>query len=142
MGMTEPVDLTDQEIFDRLAAWVVLRRLAAPAIFFLEANRPISFLGAQAMIAASPIIHVFESFLKGLAGPGYRHALYQRFAELLEDRKNVERLIVAIERESQQNTARERVERTRRKRRRRVARARRRARKRTAKRAAARQGEA
>ena len=140
--MTEPVDLTDQEIFDRLAVWVVRRRLTAPAIFFLEANRPLSFIGSQAMVAASPIVHVFETFLQSLAGPGYRHALYKRFAEMLEDRDNVERLIVAIERENQENAARERVERTRRKRRRRVARARRRAQKTTATRARARQGEA
>ncbi len=121
---TPPEDLTDQQIFDRLATWVVARRLTAPAILFLESHRPLSFLGSQAMVAASPIVHVFEPFLQGFAGPGYSHAIYRRFAELLENRDNVERLIVTIERESQEEQDRRRAERRAAKARRREARAR------------------
>jgi hypothetical protein len=105
MGMTDKAELTDQEILDRLAAWVVERRMTAPAILFLESHRPLSFVGSQAMIAASPVVHVFESFFQAFGGGGWKHTTYQRFAELMEDRDNVERLIVAIERRSQERAA-------------------------------------
>ena len=113
--MADKPELTDQEILDRLASWIVARRLTAPAILFLESHRPLSFVGSQAMIAASPIVHFFETFLQGLAGPGYEHALYRRFAEMMESRDNLERFIIAIERRNQEQSARDREEKARRK---------------------------
>lgn len=113
MGMTDKAELTDQEILDRLAAWVVERRMTAPAILFLESHRPLSFVGSQAMIAASPVVHVFEGFFQAFAGAGWQHGVYQRFAEMMGDRDNVERLIVTIERQSQERTLRLREEKAR-----------------------------
>ena len=113
--MTEKSELTDRELFSRLAKWVVDRRLTAPAIVFLESHRPLSFVGSQAMIAASPIVSFFEPFLKGLFGPGYEQASFRRFAELLEDRDNLELLIIEIERENQRQRETEKQEKLRRK---------------------------
>lgn len=113
--MTSKAELTDQEILDRLASWVVTKRMTAPAILFLESHRPLSFVGSQAMIAASPIVHFFEPFLQSLVGPGYGHQAYKRFAELMENRETVERLIIAIERENQAVKERESEEKAQRK---------------------------
>ncbi len=113
--MTSKAELTDQEILDRLASWVVAKRMTAPAIIFLESHRPLSFVGSQAMIAAGPIAHFFEPFLQHLIGPGYEHAVYKRFAGLMEDRDNVERMIIAIERENQAARVLEREEKAKRK---------------------------
>ncbi|MHC4469900.1 MAG: hypothetical protein ACYTDY_03805 [Planctomycetota bacterium] len=114
--MTEKAELTDQEILERIAEWTVRRRLTAPAIVFLEAHRPLSFVGSQAMIAASPIVSFFEPFFQMLAGTGYDHTVYERFARMLEERREtVELLIIEIERKNQEQRALERDEKRRRK---------------------------
>ena len=113
--MTSKAELTDQEILDRLASWVVAKRMTVPAILFLESHRPLSFVGSQAMIMASPIVHFFEPFLQSLMGPGYGHRAYDRFAGMMEDRETIERLVVAIERENQAAQVVERAEKEKRK---------------------------
>lgn len=58
--------------------------MITPAIFFLEMNKPLSYIGSQAMHFFSPIVSVlFSSF--------------EEYAYFFEDRKNVERLIVRLE---------------------------------------------
>jgi hypothetical protein len=113
----EPAGTDDRarELFARLADWVVQRRMAAPAILFLESHRPLSFIGSQALIAASPIVSFFEPFFRGLLGKNYSHADYRLFAELMEDRDNLERLVIEIERKSQEAKEREQEEKARRK---------------------------
>jgi hypothetical protein len=124
--MTEKAELTDQEIIARLAKWVAERRMTVPAILFIESHRPLSFVGSQAMIAASPFVAFFEPFLKGLVGPGFEHSIYRRFSELLEDRDNLELLVIEIERENQKMKEAERAEKARRKQLKKEAKARRR----------------
>ncbi len=118
-GPAEPPEggspLSDEALFGRLAQWVVERRLTAPAILFLESHRPLSFIGSQFMVVASPFVHFFEPFFKGLVGEGYEHRLYTRFAELIAERENVERLIIEIERRNQDQKARQDEEKRRRK---------------------------
>ena len=114
--MTEKAELTDQEILERIAEWTVERRLTAPAIVFLESHRPLSFVGSQAMIAASPIANFFEPFFQMLMGAGYDHSLFDRFARMLEERRELpELLIIEIERRNQAFKAREKEEKLRRK---------------------------
>ncbi len=60
--------------------------LAAPAIFFLESSKPLSFIGSQALVFLEP-------FVKSILNV----ASYDRFVALLEDRRNIEKLIVRIE---------------------------------------------
>ena len=113
--MTEKDEITDQELLDRLAGWIVERRMAAPAIIFLESHRPMSFVGSQFMIASSPIVQFLEPFIRSMFGEGYEHPLYERFAGLMEKRENLERLIITIERKSQEFQDRQKEEKKRRK---------------------------
>jgi hypothetical protein len=86
--VSEPEALApeDQALFDRLANWLVARRLETPAILFLESVRPLSFVGAQAMI-------FFEPFARAL----FAVQDYDRIARLMEKRSNLELLVRTIE---------------------------------------------
>lgn len=86
--------IKQREVLGELAEKVAERNLATPAIFMLEAGKPLSFIGAQAM-------HFFEPFLDAFFPAGdYRIA-----AEALEDRENVEWLIQKLEGLEESNQA-------------------------------------
>ena len=85
----------DAALFDRLAVWLCERSLEVPAVLFLETCRPLSWVGSQAM-------HFFEPFVHAI----FAWPEYQRLAELLEDRQNLERLTRAIEDEADRRQAR------------------------------------
>ncbi len=85
----EPLAPEDQALFDKLAVWLVERRLETPAVLFLETVRPLSFVGSQAM-------HFFEPFARALFVPPE----YERLAKLFEQRENFEHLIRTIENEA------------------------------------------
>lgn len=90
--MVFDVTLTDEERdrwIDRMAEEVVKRRLESPAILVLEMHRPLSFLGSQALVVATPFLGAFV---------GHQHVL--KLSRLLEDRQNIERLILRIEERS------------------------------------------
>src|SRR5712691_5540847 len=74
------------EILDRIAAEVVRRGMVTPAVFFIELNRPLSFLAGQAA-------HMLFPFLAPLFGIGTARQL----AELLEDPANLDRLLKKME---------------------------------------------
>ncbi|MBM3263618.1 MAG: hypothetical protein FJY97_09390 [candidate division Zixibacteria bacterium] len=79
--------MSDQkQLLDRVARSIVARRLTAPAILFLESMKPLSFLGGQFMAFLSPFVHL-----------ALDASSYDRFAEAIEDRENVEYLIQRIE---------------------------------------------
>lgn len=84
----------DQAVFDRLARWIVERRMETPAILFLESSRPLSFVGAQAMHFFQPLVSVL------FTGPDY-----ERLARLLEDRANLSLLLATIEGEADRRDA-------------------------------------
>ena len=85
--LPEDVDASEGErILKRVADEIVSRRLTAPAIFFLEACSPLSFIGGQAMIVLEPFIHAIFDL------PDYR-----KFALMMERGENVEKLIAMIE---------------------------------------------
>ncbi len=75
-----------RETLDRLAEKVIERRLAAPAILFLESSKPLSFLGNQAMVFFQPIVQTIFNF-----------KTYDDIMDLLEDRDNIEYLLKKIE---------------------------------------------
>lgn len=59
MREVKPPDfLTPEQIglFDQLADKVIERRLAMPAILFLESVRPLNFIGSQAMLFFQPML--------------------------------------------------------------------------------------
>ncbi|MFP3904392.1 MAG: hypothetical protein ACLFWB_09145 [Armatimonadota bacterium] len=82
--MTGPVK--QREVLDRLADVLVRRSLATPAIFILEAGKPLSFVASQSML-------FFEPFLEAFFPAGDYHIV----AEALEDRENVEWFIQRLE---------------------------------------------
>lgn len=82
-------ELSDEErdaILERIAQGIVQRGMAAPAVLFLELNKPLSFVASQSLIVLSPFIAPFV----GLEN-------VHRYSRLLEKRENVELLIERIE---------------------------------------------
>lgn len=75
-----------QALIEKLARSVVSRRLTTPAILFLESVKPLNFVGNQVMLALDPIIKIFATIEN-----------YGKVASLLEDRENIETLILKIE---------------------------------------------
>ena len=81
------ISRSDKRLISNLAEKIVRHGMAIPAIFFLEMVKYLSFFGGQIMIFFGPIITVFI--------PSHS---YYKMAELLEDKKNVEFLLIQIER--------------------------------------------
>lgn len=75
-----------QALLDRIAEAVAARELTAPAVLFLESMKPLSFLGGQFMAFLSPFIHMVVDASD-----------YDKIAEAIERRENVEFLIQRIE---------------------------------------------
>ena len=71
---------------ERIADALVKRRMAAPAMMFLESMGPMNFLGSQALHFLMPII---ECAFEGKE--------FERIASLLERRDTLSRLIAMIE---------------------------------------------
>ena len=83
--MVENVEAQDrliESIARRIADW----SLTAPAIMFLEANKPFSFIGSQALLFFQPVLGL-------LIGD----ETVADYAQFLEDRDNIERLIRRLE---------------------------------------------
>jgi hypothetical protein len=76
----------DEALIEAVAQRVVKMGLAAPAIFFLESTKPLSFVGSQVLVFLEP-------FVKSL----FNLVNYNRFVALMEDRKNIEKLLVRVE---------------------------------------------
>lgn len=76
----------DEALLTAVAGRVVRMGMAVPAVFFLESTKPLSFVGSQALVFLEPFVKAFLNL-----------ASYDRFTTLMEDRKNVERLIRKIE---------------------------------------------
>lgn len=74
-----------KELIDVLALSVAQRSMTTPAILFLELLKPFSFLGSQALLLVEPLL-----------GPSAGRAT-RRWASLLEDCRNVDRLLEALE---------------------------------------------
>ncbi len=92
------------ELVEKIARAVVSRNLTAPAIFFLESMKPLSFIGSQVMVFFDPLVRaVFD--LKG----------YNDVRLMLERRENVELLLRAIETQDAAGRAKKREERKQRK---------------------------
>ncbi|MBT8496513.1 MAG: hypothetical protein KJO07_25925 [Deltaproteobacteria bacterium] len=77
----------DHQLLDDLADGIARRKLAAPAIFFLESTKPLNLLGASMMIFLRPIISVVWN----------NPAKYDRLRVLLEHRGAMEVLLRRLE---------------------------------------------
>ncbi|NUL82715.1 MAG: hypothetical protein HUU60_08355 [Armatimonadetes bacterium] len=81
--------LTDEqteEMVEGIAQNVVKRGLSAPAIMFLEMNKPVAPLASHAAIAFSPFVVPFLGFDR-----------VDRYSQFFNSRGNVERLLQRIE---------------------------------------------
>lgn len=86
--MVEPVaaDENEAQVIDRLAAKLRGWGLAAPGIAFLEANKPLSFLGSQLLLFVQPLLSTF-----------IQPTVTDDYISLLQDRTKVEELIRKLE---------------------------------------------
>jgi len=87
----------DDEVVRKVAEKLVNMRLTVPAIFLLESSKPLAFLGGQLLVFLEPFIQTLFNFKQ-----------YQRFAFLMEDRDNWERLLRKIEDLEEESKQRER----------------------------------
>ncbi len=101
----EVTEEEQRQLIEKIADEVVVRGLAAPAIFVLESAKPFSFIGSQALVFLNPIV---KSFLDLRS--------YDVLTELLEDRSNIERLLREIEKKEGEAHERRKSEKERRKR--------------------------
>ena len=83
---SEPFTIDDLALLQRIADAVVQRRMAAPAVLFLESLGPMNFLGSQALHFFAPIIELAFSAQE-----------VSQVAALLERRDTTVRLIALIE---------------------------------------------
>ena len=75
-----------KELFTRVAQKIVDMRLTPVAIVTLESVKPLSYVGSQLMVFFQPIFSAVFPFTQ-----------YEEFAALLEERQNLEDLIVLLE---------------------------------------------
>jgi hypothetical protein len=98
-----PATAEDEVLIGKVAERLVRMRMSVPAIFFLESSKPLAFIGGQLLIFLEPFVQTLFNF-----------AQYQRFALLMEDRDNWEKMIRKLEdleaeyseKEKQENKAR------------------------------------
>jgi hypothetical protein len=76
----------DAALIEAVAERIVRMGMAAPAIFFMESAKPLSYVGSQALVFLEP-------FVKSVLNL----ASYDRFVALLEDRHSIEILIQRVE---------------------------------------------
>jgi len=74
------------ELLTKIARAVVERNLTAPAIFFLESVKPLSFVGSQVMVFFDPLVRSI-----------FTVKAYNDVRLALEERGNVELLLQTIE---------------------------------------------
>lgn len=85
----EDDELTDEQrdaLLERIARGIVQRGMSAPAVLFLEMNKPLTFVASQSLVVLTPFLAPFVGV----------ENVY-RYSRLLEKRENVERLIERIE---------------------------------------------
>jgi hypothetical protein len=78
--------LDEEALLDAVAARIAKMGLAVPAIFFLESSKPLSFLGSQFLVFIEPFVKTFIDIKN-----------YDKFCLMMEDRNNVEKLILKVE---------------------------------------------
>ena len=84
----------DVALLERVAAAVVAREMAVPAVMFLESVGPMNFLGSQALHFFTPILEVV-----------FPQRDIERVALLLERRDTLSRLAALIERRAETRRA-------------------------------------
>jgi hypothetical protein len=84
--MGESSQQPGERLIEQIAGQISRWKLTAPAILFLEAAKPLSFIAGQGLLLSEPLL----SFL-------YHEPRVSEIADLLADRSNVEHLIAHLE---------------------------------------------
>lgn len=82
----EDLDERGERLIEELAQRIVSQRLETPAIFFLEMNKPLTFLASQSLLLATPLLGAF-----------IKPSRIEEYSQLLDSRDNMERLIGRID---------------------------------------------
>ena len=90
------ISQSDREIISSLAQKIARHGMAVPAIFFLEMVKYMSFISSQFMVFFGPVITVF-----------IQSESYYKITHLLEERQNVEFLMLEIEQIESDNKKKE-----------------------------------
>ena len=96
MDNSVTISQSDREIISNLAKKIVRHGMSIPAIFFLEMVKYMSFIGSQLMVFFGPVITAF-----------IQSESYYKITDLLEERQNVEFLMLEIERIESDNKKKE-----------------------------------
>ena len=88
-----------KELLAKIAGQIVKRKLTTPAILFFESVKPLSFVGSQALVFLQPIVQAFLNRRE-----------YDEIVLMMEERENVEKLLVEIENQEAQWQQREHAE--------------------------------
>lgn len=80
------MDTSTDPLVERLVHLIARWRMVTPAIAFLEANKPLSFAGSQALLMLQPVADVFVA-----------RELTTDLAALLADRDRLEMFIARLE---------------------------------------------
>jgi hypothetical protein len=96
--MAESISLTqsDKQLISNLAKKIVRHGMSVPAIFFLEMVKYMSFIGSQLMVFFGPVVTAF-----------IQSESYYKLTHLLEERQNVEFLMLELERMESDNKKKE-----------------------------------
>ena len=93
---TLSISQSDRQDITTLAQKIITHGMAVPAIFFLEMVKYMSFIGSQLLVFFGPVITVF-----------IQSESYYKITHLLEERKNIEFLMLEIERIESDNKNKE-----------------------------------
>ena len=96
MDNSAAISQSDRQLISNLAEKIVKHGMAVPAIFFLEMVKYMSFIGSQLLVFFGPVITIF-----------IQSKSYYQITHLLEERHNVEFLMLEIERIESDNKKKE-----------------------------------
>ena len=96
MDNSAAISQSDSKLISNLAQKIVRHGMAVPAVFSLEMVKYMSFIGSQLMVFFGPVITVFV-----------QSESYYKITHLLEERQNVEFLMLEIERIETDNKKKE-----------------------------------
>ena len=96
MANSVTISPSDRQLISNLAQKIVKHGMAVPAIFFLEKVKYMSFIGSQLMVFFWPLITVF-----------IQSESYYKITHLLDERENVEFLMLEIEKIESGNNKKE-----------------------------------
>ncbi|MGR3219589.1 MAG: hypothetical protein ACUZ8H_07210 [Candidatus Anammoxibacter sp.] len=79
----------ENEFLERVASGITKRKLAAPALLFLETFKPLNYIGNQTMVFFRPFVSMIFPIIK-----------YDKMLNVLERRKSISRLIELLEKKT------------------------------------------